>query len=99
MKQWISSSKKSKLNITNVSQIDYSHFIFFPHSEDASDKSVKLLTPIPKPQPKSTLKRKMEDSDMDDMDELSSKKAKVSHTVVDNVILLDEDDDEVVLLD
>lgn len=70
--------------------------LIIEENEDASDKSVKLLTPIPKPQPKSTLKRKMEDSDQD---ELASKKAKVSHTVVDNVILLDEDDDEVVLLD
>ena len=56
-----------------------------------------LLTSIPKPRPK-PLKRKLES---DNEEETSGKRAKLEHTVVDNVIMLDseEEDEEVVLLD
>ncbi|KAI9475988.1 MAG: hypothetical protein EXX96DRAFT_575352 [Benjaminiella poitrasii] len=64
-----------------------------------TNDSVKLLNPIPKltkSKEEDTNKRKLEESIIDDI----SKKAKITHNVVDNVVILDDDDEnDIVLLD
>lgn len=59
------------------------------------------------PKPKQTereseeKKRKLEekDTDLDQLSRQTAKKAKVSHQVVDNVVVLEDDDEDLVLLD
>ncbi|CAO3607505.1 unnamed protein product [Mucor fragilis] len=69
------------------------------------DDSLELMNAIPKPKQtereSEEKKRKLEekDTDLDQLSRQTAKKAKVSHQVVDNVVVLEDDDEDLVLLD
>ncbi|CAO0799477.1 unnamed protein product [Mucor circinelloides] len=73
-------------------------------NEEHAD-SLKLMNAIPKPkQTKSESEEKKrrldeEDADLDQLSRQTAKKAKVSHQVIDNVVVLEDDDEDLVLLD
>ncbi|KAL9554989.1 hypothetical protein MBANPS3_002557 [Mucor bainieri] len=74
-------------------------------ASETQDGSLKLMNAIPKPkqtkQEAEEKKRKLEedDADLDQLSRQTVKKAKVSHQVVDNVVVLEDDDEDLVLLD
>lgn len=81
--------------------------LFCNHSDasEEHDDSLKLMNAIPKPKQtkreSEEKKRKLEeeDTDLDQLSRQTAKKAKVSHQVVDNVVVLEDDDEDLVLLD
>jgi hypothetical protein len=75
-------------------------FIFNSDTMIETVEVVKLIDAIPKAQPKAlSLKRKLEE-DEEEAEAERAKKTKATHTVVDDVVILDESDDEdIVLLD
>ncbi|KAF1796754.1 hypothetical protein V8B55DRAFT_1451843 [Mucor lusitanicus] len=74
----------------------------FDASEEHDD-SLKLMNAIPKPKQtkRESEKRKAseDDTDLDQLSRQTAKKAKVSHQVVDDVVVLEDDDEDLVLLD
>ncbi|KAK4509131.1 uncharacterized protein ATC70_007481 [Mucor velutinosus] len=74
-------------------------------ANEEHDDSLKLMGAIPKPKQTSRdsgEKKRRLDEDEADLDQLSrqtAKKAKVSHQVVDNVVVLEDGDEDLVLLD
>lgn len=57
--------------------------------------------PKPKQTKRESEKRKAseDDTDLDQLSRQTAKKAKVSHQVVDDVVVLEDDDEDLVLLD
>ncbi|GAN09446.1 ubiquitin-activating enzyme-like protein [Mucor ambiguus] len=76
----------------------------FDASEEHDD-SLKLMNTIPKPKQtkheSEEKKRKMDgdDADLDHLSRQTAKKAKVSHQVIGDVVVLEDDDEDLVLLD
>ena len=80
-----------------------SPFSFFSDTKEEHDGSLKLMNAIPKPlMSKSEAeerKRKLDEDEDEHLAQQTAKKAKVSHQIIDNVVVLEDDEEEIVLLD